>query len=1436
MNKITTLVFCLSLSLGSVFSQKIDYDNSSNWFLGLNAGATWQTTDVANKFSAGWGLTLGRSFNYNYGKKISFDLRARYLRGTWLGQDYDTTSLAGYTGTSLLNYKDSLGFSVNNFQADVHRLGFELVLHANGFRERTGWDPYIFGGIGFTWHQTFGDLYNNDSIGSIYGYDPTLLGNKAYMNNLKDNVYDSPLDGSNKDKYNVSFMPSVGFGIGYQVGKRVTLGLEHKTTFTLIDNFDGFVDPTSKFKDIYHYTSAYLQFRFKTHNQTTTTTDVNTVNNINNYNNAGSGCVSPTIKFINPASNGLVSASMNYQVVLEIKDILGRDNIVFKQNGITNLNYTYNAETDRLESTVVLVSGINTFEITATNTCGSDVETITVNYQPCNVPEITKVNPSTNGTTVSNANYSLSLLIQHSNNGQGITLTHNDRSITNYTFNTATGSFQSSLTLLPGLNTFLLTSVNSCGTDTETITVNYQNCIAPVITVVTPTSNGTTVSSANFSLSALILNSNNGQGITLKQNNMNVTNFSFNNATSAFQSTVTLVPGLNTFVLTTVNSCGTDTETITVNYQNCIAPVITVVAPTSNGTTVSSASFSLSALILNSSNGQGITLKQNNMNVTNFSFNNATSAFQSTVTLVPGINKFVLTTVNSCGTDTETITVNYDNCVPPVITVTNPTANGTTVTSSVLNLGALIQNANNGQGITLNINGRAISNFNFANATGVFQSTLNLTPGLNTIVLTSVNSCGTDVETITVNYQNCIAPVITVVAPTSNGTIVSSASFSLSALILNSNNGQGITLKQNNVAVANFSFNNATSAFQSTVTLVPGLNTFVLTTINSCGTDTETITVNYQNCIAPVITVVAPTSNGTTVTSSVLNLGALIQNANNGQGITLNINGRAISNFNFANATGVFQSTLNLTPGLNTIVLTSVNSCGTDVETITVNYQNCIAPVITVVAPTSNGTTVTSASFSLSALILNSNNGQGITLKQNNVAVTNFSFNNATSAFQSAVTLVPGLNTFVLTTVNSCGTDTETITVNYQNCIAPVITVVAPTSNGTTVSSASFSLSALILNSNNGQGITLNINGRSISNFTFSNATGVFQSTLNLTPGINTLILTSVNSCGTDVETITVNYQNCIAPVITVVAPTSNGTTVSSASFSLSALILNSNNGQGITLNINGRSISNFTFSNATGVFQSTLNLTPGLNTIVLTSVNSCGTDTETITINYDNCVPPVITITNPTVNGTTVTSSVLNLGAVIQNANNGQGITLNINGRTISNFNFANATGVFQSTLNLTPGLNTIVLTSVNSCGTDTETITINYDNCVPPVISITNTAVNGTTVTSPTYGFSALIEHTNNGQGITLTQNNTAITGFNFNNNLSTMQASITLIPGLNTFVLSATNSCGNDSKTATIFYKTTKPGEVKPIDEKNKPEVIPPTPPKIQEGKGG
>jgi hypothetical protein len=40
-------------------------------------------------------------------------------------------------------------------------------------------------------------------------------------------------------------------------------------------------------------------------------------------------------------------------------------------------------------------------------------------------------------------------------------------------------------------------------------------------------------------------------------------------------------------------------------------------------------------------------------------------------------------------------------------------------------------------------------------------------------------------------------------------------------------------------------------------------------------------------------------------------------------------------------------------------------------------------------------------------------------------------FNTANNTLSTGVTLVPGVNTFVVTATNSCGTDTETITINY---------------------------------------------------------------------------------------------------------------------------------------------------------------------------------------------------------------------------------------------------------------------------------------------------------------------------------------------------------------------------------------------------------------------
>jgi len=166
MKKIITLAFCLHL-MPSLFAQHVNYETDSKWFFGLNVGAAWNTTDVKNQTNVGYGFILGRSFNYGIGKLMSFDMRLRYLRGTWYGQDFDTTDLAAYSPAympaELQGYKDNPGFTVNNFQADVHELGLELAIHANRLRDRTGWDPYIFGGANIAWNQTNGNLVQTDS-------------------------------------------------------------------------------------------------------------------------------------------------------------------------------------------------------------------------------------------------------------------------------------------------------------------------------------------------------------------------------------------------------------------------------------------------------------------------------------------------------------------------------------------------------------------------------------------------------------------------------------------------------------------------------------------------------------------------------------------------------------------------------------------------------------------------------------------------------------------------------------------------------------------------------------------------------------------------------------------------------------------------------------------------------------------------------------------------------------------------------------------------------------------------------------------------------------------------------------------------------------------------------------------------------------------------
>ncbi len=1010
MRKIYLTIIIVSYFLNA-YSQRVDYDHTSKWFLGFNVGATWNSTDVKNLTSAGWGFTLGKSYNYDYGKILSFDLRGRYLRGYWYGQDFDTTSLANYSGGALTSYKDSLGFSVNNFQSDVHRLALELAIHANKLRERTGFDPYIFGGVGLTWNQTYGDLKNE--FGD-YAYDDQLNNgelNSSMIDNNLDGIFDTPLDGSS-DKFKVNFMPSLGFGLGYQVGKRVSIGIEHKTTFTLDDNFDGYISTSPRTKnDRYHYTSFYIQFRFRTNestNSTNETTNTNTSNNINNYNTA---CPKPVITV---SQNTVTGINNSYLLEATITNVNNANEItVSNQNGV-NIPFNYIINQNKLQATVSLMPGANTFTITAQNNCGKEVKSITVNYNPCINPTIIITNPSSRDITVTSPSYVFSAIVQNISNRQGISLFVNNTSISNFTFNASTGLIQSNLLLNAGSNAIRVEALNNCGTISASTTIIYNNCIVPQLQLINPSASGSTVSTSAINIKVNATGFMNRNEFTILHNGVQISNFTMNN--NLLEIPLQLSLGLNTITINGTNLCGSDATSFTVNYQNCVAPIISLITPATNISSTITGAYRCRMKVENSQQNN-IQVMLNNQQITNFTYNAATKILEASLTLITGANTIVINASNPCGTDVETIYINNENCKSPTVVI-NGTNNATVVNSSYT-WTAQIQNIANAQGISVSHNGNPI-NFDYSNGVVTCFSTLQL--GNNTFLVSAKNGCGKDSKSLTVELIKCEQPSVLINGE--SGSTVTSSVYLLSANVINMASAQGLTLTFNGTPVNNFTYlNNELSA---NINLIPGENTFVLSAINACGNATETFIIYYNQCDAPIVTLTADLPNNSITEATNLTLNASIANYDNQTVIQVTKNGNILNGY--TNVNGQISGTINLPLGITTLIVTASNQCGQDTKTYVIN--RCKAATITLSIPNNeNSNTSTSSSF-IQLNLANVENINMVTVTQNGLALTNLTL--STTILGGAVTLQPGTNTFFVSVNTPCGMVTKTFVIFYS--------------------------------------------------------------------------------------------------------------------------------------------------------------------------------------------------------------------------------------------------------------------------------------------------------------------------------------------------------------------------------------------------------------------
>lgn len=459
--------------------------NYGKWTLGFNLGGTCITGDVKSKVGTGWGFYLGHQIYYKPYRILRVDLQGRILGSRTRGLSQNFSSSAGLNPALNGTYSPTLNYTgvdiLHNYRVKGTEYSLELVLSANRLRERTKFILQGFAGIGAYYYKV--DIDQLDEFGNMYDYS---------TNFNRDFVYES--SAYNSRNWRSHFVPTLGYGFGYQLRPSTALLFEHKLTFPLHSDLDGNpYEERSWFypNDIQHYLGFSLRFNFgrgttsKTTPQpnpgTTSTpkpTPVPTPTPVEPMR------LAPVVNVTNPPQNSVSTFNPTYLIVANISNVNDRNGIQFRVNGIQNTSFTYNTTSGRFQSQVTLSEGVNSIRIIGSNEIGTDSKRVFIEKKTkTNPPIITFINPTGMGSETTVPTYKYKVKIDRVSSRNQLQVQHNGVNVTNYLFNPQTGILDYTGTLQKGINTLFVSAQNDGGNASRSGTVKYTS---PIVTVGRP--------------------------------------------------------------------------------------------------------------------------------------------------------------------------------------------------------------------------------------------------------------------------------------------------------------------------------------------------------------------------------------------------------------------------------------------------------------------------------------------------------------------------------------------------------------------------------------------------------------------------------------------------------------------------------------------------------------------------------------------------------------------------------------------------------------------------------------------------------------------------------------------------------------------------------------------------------------------------------------
>ncbi len=465
-----------------------------------------------------------------------------------------------------------------------------------------------------------------------------------------------------------------------------------------------------------------------------------------------------------------------------------------------------------------------------------------------------------------------------------------------------------------------------------------------------------------------------------------------------------------------------------------------------------------------------------------------------------------------------------------------------------------------------------------------------------------------------------------------------------------------------------------------------------------------------------------------------------VSNIGSGQDITMNVNGRNVTDFRFSGGELMYDVPLN--EGNNSISVSATNMSGSSTDAVTVNYRRPVQPVnAPVVRINSTGTPTENAyggcQTTLDARVDNVIGQRDITLTLNGRATTDFNYNATSHILRANISLASGSNQVVITARNTDGqgSDRADINCSQRQRITPIVRITQPSNNSNTDQNVA-DVRATTTNIDTKNQIEVYVNGYQTSDFNFSTYDKSVTLRMNLNEGDNTVRIRVTNNDGSNEDIVHTTYRSRAVsnpPRVTIVSPI-NGATSRAQTVDLQANATGITDRSQIQMTLNYKTVQAFNFDANTGVIAARMNLDAGTNTIKVIVSNPSGSDAATTSVNYNAATipptttptptstvrPPRVTITRPADGATVTTPSVL-LEGQVENASSARGeVKVIVNGAETAGT--VSLMRVLRQMVTLKEGVNSITVRAVTKDGTDEKTIQVTYNK---PIATDGNTGL---------------------------------------------------------------------------------------------------------------